>query len=135
MCLPDVVRRIVGTNELSPLKNPMAGTAEAIGEALRDIREKAHLGLITVFGREGDVPGHKPIDPLGAIAKDHWADHRLDYMEFLQDNRGKTQTWDNRPVYFDIWFDRTEIYATWPSRRRRIEWTMRPPFVRLSAPA
>jgi hypothetical protein len=118
-----------------PLTAEDSGKAEATGEALITIRERANLGMLHVFGRAGNTWGaHARSVPLSAIPQEHWKDYQIDYLDLLRDDQGMTRSMlhggsDGDGIgYSDLRFDLAEVDALWPVRRRRLRWQM--PIVR-----
>jgi hypothetical protein len=79
------VERIVGTRDFSS-----ADTPQKLSDALLALREKAHLGEITIWGRR-DVKGRDLAwYPLSKIEHSYWDEYTIDYLTFTDDNKGIT---------------------------------------------
>lgn len=121
MRLEDVVKRITGKTRL-PL--PMNSDSMDVLHACDAIREKALLGLITVFGGinwRTTPPADYDRMIRDAIPAEFWKKHKIDVIGFLNpqdDYRGFTcdMTGYRAPEdYYGIWFDRNQIGTQWPS--------------------
>ena len=123
MRLEDVVKRITG-NATFPHSNEPASMP--ILHACEALREKALLGILSVFGGIGwrtTPPADYDRMIRAPIPREYWKDHQLDVIGFLGagdgDYRGRTQdligTWGDPTDYYGIWFDKDEINALWPS--------------------
>jgi len=112
-----VVRRILGKDLAAKGDED---DARELRSALGQIREKARLGSIDVFG--GD--GLRTINPQDwgelmrvRIAPEFWAHNEIDAFQIIKDNRGTTRNLADDPHttrYHGIWFDRLQVDATWP---------------------
>jgi hypothetical protein len=128
MSLQAVLQRIVGSNDVfGPPGNP-----QRVSDALRDIRQKAVLRAITVWGRKNAnlSLSHPEIYPLQAIPCDYWEHVQIAYLEVLKDIRGKTELASRGPhtdTYADFHFDKHQIDEFWPARSK---WRFRNPLVR-----
>ena len=72
MPLSEVISCIIGSDDQSK-----PGASTLVGEALPSIREKARLGMISVWGRmsaDGDAL-HQPLEPIPA---DYWTNAQID---------------------------------------------------------
>ena len=139
MRLEDVVKRITGN-----VRFPQSNEPESmpILHACEDLREKARLGVLTVFGGV-DWRTTPPADydrmTRERIPAEYWRDHQIDVIGFLGagdgDHRGRTQdlagTWGVETDYYGIWFEKEEIDSLWPPKRRL---TWRTPLGWTSAP-
>jgi hypothetical protein len=116
--LEALVTRLAGGADL--MSTP--GIPKKTGDALVDIREKANLGLLLVWGRPNAVASHLTYTPLELIPSEHWRLAQIDYMEYLQDRRCETK--DARhpgtsPHYADLHFDKLQIDAVFPQQTTR----------------
>jgi hypothetical protein len=122
--IDDVLRRMTGRVEF-PRANEAASMP--ILHACDELREKARLGVLSVFGGVGWRTA-RPADwdrlmrePIPAL---YWSNHRIDVIDFLGgdnggDYRGRTidltGKWDDPTNYYGIWFDKDQIDRLWPS--------------------
>lgn len=90
-------------------------------EALKQIREKALYGNLSVWGKT-----HYPDSPLGEseprkpISKGYWEIFQFDYLEFLKDPRGKTELAEpggRGQVFYELWFDKNEVESEFPNKK------------------
>ena len=117
--LEDAVKWITGRSEL-PRAEQLPSDNE-ITKALREIRERAQWGAITVFGGKDwytTPPAEHDNMTRSPIPKEYWADHLIDGIDFLNiDRRGHTRT-KSRPCgkddYMVLWLDRTQVMREWP---------------------
>jgi hypothetical protein len=134
MSLAQVIVRMTGASEPQSLRLQLPRLADSVTDALVEIREKASLNLISVWGRKG-TPAAIPISessvPKVLIPKEHWQDFHISFPEFMKDQRGRTRTTDGF-AYFDLWFNKAEIDQFWPATKRRtsqfqnpIQWAKR----------
>jgi uncharacterized integral membrane protein len=85
MLLVDLVKRIVGSDDLFVGEN-----CSKCGDALRSIRENAHLGKITVWGRKNVLSKDLALYPLTSIPAEYWDEFGIEYLLFTDDQKGKT---------------------------------------------
>jgi hypothetical protein len=114
MPLSEVISRIIGSDDQSK-----PGASTLVGEALPSIREKARLGMISVWGRisTGDVASIQPLEP---IPQDFWTNARIDFVKYLRDQRcptSDTRQSGNSVKYADLHFDIVEIQSVFGSYR------------------
>jgi hypothetical protein len=114
MPLSEVISRIIGSDDQSK-----PGASTLVGEALPSIREKARLGMISVWGRisTGDVASIQPLEP---IPQDFWTNARIDFVKYLRDQRcptSDTRQLGNSVKYADLHFDIVEIQSVFGSYR------------------
>ena len=108
MPLSEVISRIIASDDQSK-----PGASTLVGEALPSIREKARLGMISVWGRmsaDGDAL-HQPLEPIPA---DYWTNAQIDFLKYLRNQRCSTS--DTRQAgysakYADLHFDIAEIQS------------------------
>src|SRR5436190_2207994 len=95
------------------------GIPQKTADALVAIREKANLGLLSVWGRPNAVMTHLNFTPLQPIPSTHWELAQIDYLEYLKDKCCKTK--DARPPgtsphYADLQFDKMEVDEVFPQK-------------------
>jgi len=129
MSLRQLLYRIIGVHDLSDKENVDPKKYQEGHQALVNIREKANLGVLTVFGRVGDAfEGNDAHFPRGLIPRDHWEKFHIDYMSVVRtDTPDCTMTSAREQGFNDLWFCGWEIDKIWPRKRRTIHW--RRPFV------
>ena len=114
MPLSEVISCIIGSDDQGK-----PGASTLVGEALRSIREKARLGVVSVWGRmsaDSDAL-HQPLEPIPA---DYWTDAQIDFVKYLRNQRCSTS--DARQSgslvkYADLHFDIAEIKSVFGSYR------------------
>jgi hypothetical protein len=112
-----LLTRLAGGSDLH-----VSGIPERTGRALVTIREKARLGLLAVWGRPNAVPGHLDFTPLESVPAEHWTLAHIDYMEYIQDTRCKTDKARHpgtSPYYADLQFDKIEVDKVFPQEAKR----------------
>jgi hypothetical protein len=114
MPLSEVVSRIIGTEDQTK-----PGASTLVGTALPSIREKARLGVISVWGRMS-TGGDASLQPLEPIPQDYWTNAQIDFVKYLRNQRCSTS--DTRQSgysvqYADLHFDTVEIENTFASYR------------------
>jgi hypothetical protein len=119
---------------LSSSGDDLAGEgAKRKHQALITIRQKAALGLLSVWGRDGanqSVLDHYPLQPIPAT---HWTNAHVDYMQYIQNARCATQNAQlpGAPTHYaDLHFDNVEVEATFPFAKQP-KFVLRSPLVRL----
>jgi hypothetical protein len=75
MPLIDVVKRIVGSDDILVGEN-----CSKTGEALLTIRERAHLGEVSVWARRDALTDDMTLYPLTLTARDYWDSFGIDYL-------------------------------------------------------
>ena len=148
MKLVDVVKRIVGGDGILVGEN-----CSKTGTALLTIRERGHLGQIAVWGRRDVLVEDMDLSPRTSIPAEYWYEFDIDYLKFLDDQRGESKRVRSRPepatggyvvwpqdvVYRDFWFSAHQVEKNWPLPKRRIklQWPIRvdvvPPHITSSA--
>ena len=122
--LAQLVERIVGSNDLHA-----AGVPTKIGNALKEIRQKALLGGLSTWGQKGGNR-NDDYDPLERIPSEHWTNAHIDYLQYLKDKRCAT-TNARHPgspeQYSNIHFDVSEVDEMWPVSRQKLRFRL--PFV------
>jgi len=116
--LDALTKRLAG--EGSPLHVP--GLPQKIWDAHSAIRQEGRLGRLSIFGRPDAVAGNLDHTPLAPIPADFWEFAQIDYMEYLQDPRCKTEAAKHpgpRTHFSDLHFDAHQIDAIWPAKKRR----------------
>jgi hypothetical protein len=85
----------------------------AIMSALVQLRQKALFRSISVWARAG-----REIDPLEPVPADIWRTSQVDYIAYLEDERGKLEATKGttRAKYIDFHFNREQIARYWPKR-------------------
>jgi hypothetical protein len=112
--LEKVVGRITGPCEWDQL-----GTLPKTGAALVEIRQKARLGTLSVWGRP--MPGNSDLYPLEPIPSEHWARAQIDPLDYLNSSQCKTSDITvprSLEHYADLHFDLSEIDLLWPETRK-----------------
>jgi hypothetical protein len=136
MKLVDVVKRIVGSDDILVGEN-----CSKTGTALLTIRERGHLGQIAVWARRDVVAEDMDLCPRTSIPAAYWNAFDIDYLKFLDDQRGEskrvrshpepatpfTSVWPQDVVYRDFWFSAHQVEKNWPLPKRRIklQWPIR----------
>lgn len=131
MPLAEVVKRITQTSALPSSSDQP--DSYAVTRACDAIREKAMLGLITVFGGINfRITRPSDYDRMmrDRIPQEYWREHTIDVIGFLgdDDHKGRTQDLGNtksvldKDLYYGIWFDRRQVDNAWPEPRRRAQW-------------
>src|SRR5262249_32777993 len=101
------------------------------GRALINNREKARLGLLTVFGRPKAILTHLDFTPLEPIPADHWKQAHIEYIDYIQDVRCQTKNpWPPNTSlhYSDLQFDQIEVDKVFPKKPASRKLRLRPPF-------
>jgi hypothetical protein len=85
----------------------------AIMNALVQLRQKALFRSISVWARAG-----REIDPLEPVPAEIWSTSQVDYVAYLEDERGKLEPTKGttRAKYIDFHFNREQIARYWPKR-------------------
>jgi hypothetical protein len=121
MKLVDVVKRIVGSDDILVGEN-----CSKTGTALLTIRERGHLGQIAVWARRDVVAEDMDLCPRTSIPAPYWDAFDIDYLKFLDDQRGEskrvrshpeaatpfTSVWPQDVVYRDFWFSAHRLAHT-----------------------
>jgi hypothetical protein len=137
MPLANAVARIIGSSDLFGGDNPNKTDA-----ALLSLAEKAHLGLIKIWGRRDVSPRDYERTPRIDIPQAYWDEFATD-MAVLKDVRGRTWRMRGQPktlvvpsgvghgnfketvpdkIYGDLYFSKVEIDRIWPAPKARIRW-------------
>ncbi|MEX2299116.1 MAG: hypothetical protein WD715_16990 [Dongiaceae bacterium] len=92
-----------------------------------DIRQKAILDLIHVWGRRD--PDNWSIEsvPITPIPKSHWVGNQIDYLEIVKDVLGATEVTDLAYAelpFKDLRFSKQEIEREWPAKRKEKQWQL-----------
>jgi hypothetical protein len=127
MSLEDVVKRIRGKEDVF---GPEHSESMEVLRAFKLLTERGATGAITIFGSKG-VRYVKPEFTDVALTRlpipaEFWQTNTFDYSAFLDDRSGVTRN-ETKPHelgsgYGYIWFDRQQINAIWPPRRRTLDW-------------
>jgi hypothetical protein len=107
--LAQVVEQIIGTNDF------WGEGISKVGEALPDIREKAHLRYISSWARM-----ERESEPLGAVPQSTWEAHQINLLKFCQNPRGRleaTRPGVERADYLDFYFNSAQVNMAWPKKR------------------
>jgi TPR repeat protein len=136
MKLVDVVKRIVGSDDILVGEN-----CSKTGTALLTIRERGHLGQIAVWARRDVVAEDMDLCPRTSIPAPYWDAFDINYLKFLDDQRGESQrvrshpepatpftsVWPQDVIYRDFWFSAHQVEKNWPLPKRRIklQWPIR----------
>jgi hypothetical protein len=104
--LAQVVQRIV---EREAIREPN----NAIMNALVQLRQKALSKSISVWARAG-----REIDPLEPVPADIWGTSQVDFIAYLEDERGKLEATKGttQAKYIDFHFNREQIARYWAKR-------------------
>jgi hypothetical protein len=92
MKLVGVVKRIVGGDGILVGEN-----CSKTGTALLTIRERGHLGQIAVWGRRDVLVEDMDLSPRTSIPAEYWYEFDIDYLKFLDDQRGESKRVRSRP--------------------------------------
>jgi hypothetical protein len=114
MSLDQVVARIIGTDDQSK-----SGASTLVAKALPSIREKARLGVISVWGRML-IGGDTSRQPLEPIQKEHWTNAQIDFVKYLRNHQCSTSDVsgsDSSVQYADLHFDPVEIERTFVANK------------------
>jgi hypothetical protein len=117
MPLTQVINRIIGTDDQSK-----PGASTLVGRALPSIREKARLGMISVWGRMS-TGGDASLQPLEPIPQDHWTNAQIDFVNYLRNQRCSTSNTRQSGYsvqYADLHFDPVEIERAFGVKLKRI---------------
>jgi len=125
MSLSKVVRRILGTEDVWE-----ADKIGPAGKALDAIRQKAVLGSVTIWGRRDCAEGHEANVPLVPIPKETWDVYQIDFMEFMKNEKGAT---DSARIglptmkYHDLFLNGGQVALVWPEKRKpiRLQWPIK----------
>ena len=103
--LAQTVNRIVASD-------PDGGTSAKVSKALVQLRQKARLDSISVWGRAG-----RKIDPpLKPVPAKIWETQRFDYVDYFKDPKGRLEP--TEPLvwadYIDFHFNWEQIAKSWP---------------------
>jgi hypothetical protein len=109
--LSTVIARVLGTDDPSILES-----STALSQVVTEIREKASLGQLSVWGRKNAKANRLSFYPLEKIPASHWSLTHIDFLEFSKDPKCATQ--DARhpgspDQYSDLHFDLGEVNARW----------------------
>jgi hypothetical protein len=102
--------QLVSINEIDYL--------EAVGALFSDIRQRAVLGTIQVWGRENCPIGQRHT-PITLIPEAHWKVAQIDVEEFLSDaetrrSRTEASRLVDRTYYSDLHLNHRQIEEAWP---------------------
>src|SRR5947209_4077081 len=92
MKLVDVVKLIVVGDGILVGEN-----CSKTGTALLTIRERGHLGQIAVWGRRDVLVEDMDLSPRTSIPAEYWYEFDIDYLKFLDDQRGESKRVRSRP--------------------------------------
>jgi hypothetical protein len=119
--LQTLIERIVGDSNWGA-----TGVPQKTSDTLVAIREKARLGVLSAWGRNGANQSHLSFYPLEPIPEQHWTNAHIDYLEFLKDSKCATTNAKHPGSpnhYSDIHFDSVEVEAAWPTKKRpKFKW-------------
>ena len=89
-------------------RNRAAGEYERCGTLLNEIRQHGRLGRLTLWGRHMANATFEEHTPLSEIPADFWQEGDLDYLQFLEDGKGKAERHMSRREnewFADIWLN------------------------------
>jgi hypothetical protein len=92
------------------------GSSTALSQVVTEIREKASLGQLSVWGRKNVKPNRLSFYPLEPIPFSHWSSTHIDFLEFSKDPKCATQNArhpGSSDQYSDLHFDLREVNARW----------------------
>ncbi len=121
MPLSQAVQGILGITELWG-----DGSAGPIGQTLSDIRQQAHLGTISVWGRRDCPDGLESAYPLTEMHREDWDYIGISYLDFLSNEKGTTEvrrTNANVERYHDLHLNAAQVRLIWPPRKKRRPWS------------
>jgi hypothetical protein len=104
--------------------NPPSGEYERAGEMLKELRQQARLGRLTVWGRLNATSGHEEHTPLSEIAADFWEKGSIGYMEFLKDGKGQADRRKpngDKEWYDDLRFNERQVVRLYPAQRQQLK--------------
>jgi hypothetical protein len=132
MRLQDVLRHIIGSDNLFGSDNP-----QRTADALFAVREKAHLGQVSAWGRRNVGVQELAAYPLTPIPSEYWEEFGIGYLALLRDLRGETERAEgpdlspdfvlySKPdvIYRDLWFCRSQVRKSWPLQKARLNWRL-----------
>jgi hypothetical protein len=96
--------------------DPATLGSTALSQVVTEIREKASLGQLSVWGRKNAKTSRLSFYPLEPIPSSHWSSAHIDFLEFSKDPKCATQSArhpGSPDQYSDLHFDLEEITACW----------------------
>ena len=112
--LAKLVEHIVGTNDMG-----QQGVPQKTSDALVAIREKARLGLLSVWGRKEAHQSNLNFYPLEPINAAFWSGAHIDYLEYLKTTTCSTDDATSGHLhehYADLHFDEKQVEKLWPKK-------------------
>jgi hypothetical protein len=109
--LSSAIAKILGIDDPAT-----SGSSTALSQVVTEIREKASLGQLTVWGRKNANVSRLSFYPLEPIPSSHWSSTHIDFLEFSKDPKCATQNArhpGSSDQYSDLHFDLGEIDARW----------------------
>jgi hypothetical protein len=109
--LSSAIAKILGTEDPAIL-----GSSTALSQVVTEIREKASLGQLSVWGRKNAKASRLSFYPLEPIPSSHWSSTHIDFLEFSKDPKCATQNArhpGSPDQYSDLHFDLEEISDRW----------------------
>jgi hypothetical protein len=109
--LASLIAKICGTDDPAAL-----GSSTALSHAAIEIREKASLGILSVWGRRNAKASNLSFYPLESIPPSHWSSSYINFLDYLKDPKCATQNArhpGSREQYSDLHFDLEEISVLW----------------------
>ena len=109
--LSSAITTILGIDDPST-----SGSSTALSQVVTEIREKASLGQLSVWGRKNAKASRLSFYPLEAIPSSHWSSTHIDFLEFSKDPKCATQNArhpGSSDQYSDLHFDLEEVNARW----------------------
>jgi hypothetical protein len=110
MKLADALPFLVGSEEL------FAGNSDRTADALLEIREKAHLKQIQLWGRRNVQTRYLNQYTLEVIEDIYWRDFGIDYLEFHKSKigatsrvRGQSTVGIQDNIYIDIYLNKHQV--------------------------
>jgi hypothetical protein len=109
--LSSAITKILGIDDPAT-----SGSSTALSQVVTEIREKASLDQLSVWGRKNAKSSRLSFYPLERIPSSHWSSTHIDFLEFSKDPKCATQNArhpGSSDQYSDLHFDLEEINANW----------------------
>jgi hypothetical protein len=120
--LHEVVARIIGPYDLIGSQSD----ADRIQLALDEVRDRANLGLVTVWGRREDASKYESKNPRDIVPKNFWTDYPIDYISFVKRLPPRIGPTNRRgEAFFHLQLNETQVDKVWPKKEKlvwRLPW-------------